>query len=414
MSKTAWQLLSLRGTVSPGRYFLIGALLTPIKMGLDYLVATRVFKREWSPLNYALTGEVGGLFSLDNVDAFFYAIMLAIALPFLVIGLSLTVQRLRDVGWPAWIVVLFFAPLPINVVFFLILSVTPGRNRELSGPMGDVIDGPMGSKPKVERRRFAGGRAFLSILIPLPFAAAVAYFGTNYLRDYGWSLFVGFPFVVPMISVIIYGAGRDVTLGECLAVGWLWILTAVVVMVMTAFEGLICIIMMLPLAIPIVLLGAAVGYCVAAIGRRSRGDLARVTLLLFAILPTMVGAEHLTAPEPLLFLCETSVEIERAPEKVWENVVKFSDLDPPTDWLFRAAWPTRFEPKSRAREPGPSAAASSPRGHSSSRLKSGTSPVCCDSRSRATPRPCRSGTPCSTSTRRTSTASSCQNKGNSC
>ena len=136
MSKTAWQLLSLRGTVSPGRYFLIGALLTPIKMGLDYLVAARVFKREWSPLNYALTGEVGGLFSLDNVDAYFYAIMLAIALPFLVIGLSLTVQRLRDVGWPAWIVVLFFAPLPINVVFFLILSVTPGRNRDLRVPWG--------------------------------------------------------------------------------------------------------------------------------------------------------------------------------------------------------------------------------------------------------------------------------------
>ena len=198
----------------------------------------------------------------------------------------------------------------------------------------------MGSKPKVERRRFAGGRAFLSILIPLPFAAAVAYFGTNYLRDYGWSLFVGFPFVVPMISVIIYGAGRDVTLGECLAVGWLWILTAVVVMVMTAFEGLICIIMMLPLAIPIVLLGTAVGYCVAAIGRRSRGDLARVTLLLFAILPTMVGAEHLTAPEPLLFLCETSVEMSTTPEKVWENVVKFSDLTrPPTGYSRRRGLP---------------------------------------------------------------------------
>ena len=114
-------------------------------------------------------------------------------------------------------------------------------------------------------------------------------------------------------------------------------------MVATAFEGLICIIMMLPLAVPVVMLGALVGYFIVSLGPRRPGDLGKVALVLFALLPTMVGAEHLTTPEPLLFTCETSVVIDAPPEEVWRHVVSFSDLDPPNDWLFRSgvAYPIR-------------------------------------------------------------------------
>jgi len=57
----------------------------------------------------------------------------------------------------------------------------------------------------------------------------------------------------------------------------------------------------------------------------------------------MVGAEHVTKPEPLLFTCETSVVVDAPPENVWRHVVSFSDLDPPNDWLFRTgvAYPIR-------------------------------------------------------------------------
>ena len=57
----------------------------------------------------------------------------------------------------------------------------------------------------------------------------------------------------------------------------------------------------------------------------------------------MVGAEHLVRPAPLLFTCETSVVIDAPPEEVWRHVVSFSDLAPPTDWVFRTglAYPIR-------------------------------------------------------------------------
>jgi uncharacterized membrane protein YhaH (DUF805 family) len=347
MSAPRWNFLGFRGTISPRSYFGIGFVLTLVKVTLDRIVATTIFGRPWSPLSYAITGEIGGLFSLDRDDQVFYATMLTFALPFLVVGVALTVRRLRDAAWPLWLVALFFAPMPINIVFFIVLSLAPSRARVESGTVGDIIDGPAIAKSTSEskdaRPRFAFGWAIASILIPLPVAAAVVYFGTHILRDYGWSLFIGLPFVLPMLSVVIYGAGREITAGQALAIGWLWVLIAVAVMIATAFEGLICIVMMLPLAVPVVILGAIVGYFIVAVGTRRRSDLGKVALVLFALLPTMVGAEHITTPEPLLFTCETSLVVDATPEKVWGHVVRFSDLDPPSDWLFRSgvAYPIR-------------------------------------------------------------------------
>jgi len=345
MSEPRWNLLPFGGTISPARYFTIGLLLALIKQAIDRFVASMVFGKPWSPLSYAITGEIGSLFSLDRDALVFYATMFALALPFLVVGVVLTACRLRNAGWPLWLVVFFFAPMPINLVFFIVLCLVPSRASVVHGAVDDIIDmpGALNSKSMGTRPRIAYRRAVAAILIPLPVAAAVVYVGTHILNDYGWSLFVGLPFVLPMLSVVIYGSAREVTLGQCLGIGLLSILTAVVLMVVTAFEGSICILMMLPLAVPVVMLGSMVGYFIVSLGPRRTGDLGKVALVLCALLPTMAGAEHLTTREPLLFTCVTSVVIDAPPEDVWRNVVSFSDLAPPSDWLFRSgvAYPIR-------------------------------------------------------------------------
>ena len=189
---------------------------------------------------------------------------------------------------------------------------------------------------------FSPGRAMAAIMGTMPLAAASAYLGTHVLGDYGWALFVGLPFVLPLLSVVVYGVGRPVTVGQSLGIGMLWIMTAVLALIATAFEGLICIVMLLPLAVPVVLLGSSVGSFVARAGRR-RGHLGRVAPVLAAFVPAMLGAEHLASPAPLRFTCVTSVVVAAPPETVWRHVVSFSDLAPPDDWFFRAglAYPVR-------------------------------------------------------------------------
>jgi uncharacterized membrane protein YhaH (DUF805 family) len=329
-------------TIGPGRYFAIGMASALLKIELDILLAWWGFGREMSPSSVALAAQVVGLFSSDSADRVFYAALLALHLPFVVVVLFLTVRRLRDAGWPSWLTLCLLAPLPINAVFFFLLSLVPTRTPSapaLVEAMGDVP--PTEKKPP--RSPFALGRALAAILIPLPIAGASAYFGTHLLGDYGWSLFLGLPFVLPMLSVILYGFGREITAGQSLLIAWLWLAVTVLALIATAFEGLICILMMLPLAVPIALVGAVLGYCVVALGSRRPGHLGRISLVLVALLPTMVGAEHLTAPEPLLFKCQTSVVVDAPPETVWRNVVSFSDLEPPDDWVFSTglAYPIR-------------------------------------------------------------------------
>jgi uncharacterized membrane protein YhaH (DUF805 family) len=176
MSEPRRNPLRVGATISPGRYFMIGCLLSLIKIPLDWLVATSVFGRPWSPLSYAITGEIGGLFSLDRNDQSFYATMLALALPFILIGVALTVQRLRDAGWPLWLVAVFFVPMPINLVFFIVLCLVPGRSSAVHGGLSDIIDLPeaMSSKSLDTQPRVAYARAAAAILKEAPCTSTVS------------------------------------------------------------------------------------------------------------------------------------------------------------------------------------------------------------------------------------------------
>jgi len=333
--------LSFEGTIGPWPYLGIGLALSVLKYGLDVLVAGFVLGRPWSPRAYAFSEVVGGLFALGRGDQVFYLTMLALALPFLSVGLALTVRRLRDAGWPLWVAAFFFAPMPINILFFLVLGLTPGRARPIHGTLADTSDVPGAAKAPPTGPAY--GRAAAALLIPLPFAGASLFVATTIFRDYGWSVFVGLPFVLPMLSVILYGYGRRPTRAQCLNLGLVWILVATACLIVTAFEGLICILMALPIVLPVMMLGVLLGYYVVTLSTRGPRDLGRVITLLLAALPAMIGAEHATCPEPPLFACRTSVVVDAPPATVWRHVLSFPELAPPRDLIFRAgvAYPVR-------------------------------------------------------------------------
>ena len=56
----------LDGTIDRRPYFVLGVSLTLLKMGLDYLVATRLFGRDWTPFEYAVPNQVTGLLSFPG------------------------------------------------------------------------------------------------------------------------------------------------------------------------------------------------------------------------------------------------------------------------------------------------------------------------------------------------------------
>jgi len=119
-------------------------------------------------------------------------------------------------------------------------------------------------------------------------------------------------------------------------VGALAVLAALFSMLLAGSEGLICLFMAAPLALP---LGALGGYA-AYRARRVNATPASSVAMLILLAPSLLWDFN---ARPTVFDVHSSIEIAAPPEAVWKNVVSFSDLPEPTEWYFHTgiAYPER-------------------------------------------------------------------------
>jgi hypothetical protein len=334
------QLWKWDGTIGRGGYALLGFLGFALKHNLDRLLATVGFGRDWGIFNYWIPPERAvRITALAPEEARFLLAMVLFSLPFIWVGVTLTAKRLRSAGLPLWLVALFFAPF-LNLLFFLLLTVIPEREPVpparpqgwLGGVLGRLIpDHALGS---------AALASALTALAGLP-AATVALF---WFSDYGWGLFVALPFCMGLTAVLLHSYHGPRTGAQCVTVSLFSVLLFSVVLVALAWEGMVCLAMAAPLGITLALLGGAAGY---AIQRRAwQAAQAHGALLLLLLgLPLLMGAEKAARPAAEELEVLTVMEADAPPEVVWENVVAFTQLAEPQEWLFRAgiAYPMRAE-----------------------------------------------------------------------
>jgi hypothetical protein len=87
------------GTIDRGPYVILGIVAFAVKHNLDRIVATVVFQKRWDFFNYIVPpAEGGSLFSLPRADRELYATLLVLALPFIWMGVALTLRQLRSPG----------------------------------------------------------------------------------------------------------------------------------------------------------------------------------------------------------------------------------------------------------------------------------------------------------------------------
>lgn len=376
------------GQVDRRTYLLTGVSLFAVKFALDCLVSYGIFGQPWTPINYLIfPTQVVRLTELSGADQLFSAALLFVALPFICIGTAFTLRRLRDAGLPVLLVPFFFFPV-LNLLFIVVLCVVPSRMEkeqpagepavepafpswpvlETTNPIRDVplptairpdaaasaaripvgdsgelwpglgMEGRMRRMRDIHRRvvpdhSFASG--IVAMLVTGIAAIAFTVFGVEYLKNYGWGLFVGMPFCVGIGSAVLFGLARPQSFMACQAVGSATLVFYGVAMMVFAREGAICLLMAAPLAFPIAMAGSGFGYAIQA--RPWLSDhIPGVFLALLLALPGLMAAEYAGDLQPPVLEVTTSVDIDAPPEQVWRSVVSFPPLAEPDEWLFWA------------------------------------------------------------------------------
>ncbi|MDA1313982.1 MAG: hypothetical protein O2968_11650 [Acidobacteria bacterium] len=327
------------GTISRERYALVGLLGFTIKHNLDRFLATLVFERQWGVFNYWVSPF--GPLSLREVlqqEGDLIAALVATSIPFIWIGVALTLRRLRTAGLPTWLVVGFFVPF-LNLLFLLVLAVLPAADVPESGIRKGRPTGWMG---RVVPEHPIGAAAMGAIGTNLLFVPLIL-LGTAVLNEYGWGLFVGLPFCLGLLSVVIFGYHAPRSLVGCLVVSTAAVLITAGLLLASAIEGLICVMMAAPLAVPLAWLGSVVGYVIQRHGRPH--VMSPIFPAVLAALPLALIVESALLPEPPVYEVMSAIEIQAPPQDVWGNVVAFAELPEPEDWVFRVgiAHPIRAE-----------------------------------------------------------------------
>jgi hypothetical protein len=321
-----------QGVLDRAPYLFWGAALSALKYMLDRLLARHVAGVDFNPLHYWIPGDVFGIFTENPERAAAFWPLFVLVLPFVYVGIVLTLRRGRSAGLPDWLVCLFFVPF-VNVLYFLVLSILPTRRIDAPSPPTSVLQA-------VVPQSIWGSAAAAVLITVVPAALFLSLF-SNALGHYGWGIFFGLPFVQGFVSAVLHGQQGPRSFGSCAAVSLLALLVTAAALFFLAQEGAICILMAAPLAAPVSLLGALVGYVV----HRSSGSSARWIAGLSTALPLLTGAEWLSEPQAALREVTTEIEIDAPPSTVWENVVAFSELPPPDSAWFSAgiAYPIRAE-----------------------------------------------------------------------
>jgi hypothetical protein len=174
----------------------------------------------------------------------------------------------------------------------------------------------------------------LAIAIPCLMGWTLAYLATNIFKDYAFGLFLWLPTVMGACSTILLGYKGGVARQTLRNTSFLTLVIFCLGLLVFAWEGVICLIMVMPIGFLTTYFGYLLGFVI--IERKIKDNAVPVVLLLFSTVPVLMAFEHSTEAEPEIRSVTTAVEIDADAIRVWNNVIAFPQIAAPSEWLFKA------------------------------------------------------------------------------
>lgn len=316
---------TLTEAVDRRTYLVNGLVLMALKYGVDAVAVFILAGKFWSPLAYLLPFHSLRAETFAGAPAWFLPVFVVWTLPFMWIGVAMTLRRAVDAGRSPWLSLLFFVPF-LNYALMLVLCALPTVPlRRWEEAEGSRLD----ARLAVALYGIAAG---LAVAIP------TILLNVYVLRRYSTSLFLGTPFTLGAVTAYVLNRRAPTDVGVTMQVVSLSVVLLGGAILLFGLEGLLCIAMALPIAIALAILGGVFGRAIAL---HTPGRPAQLASLVLAV-PVLAGLDQVRGMAPPYEVAD-AVVIDAPPDTVWRHVVSFSELAPPGEALFRlgVAYPRR-------------------------------------------------------------------------
>ncbi len=325
-------LFGMKERVTRKTYIFWGTLLMFIKYSFEctlYYLATGKFL---TPFNFA-SPMFTSRYPVPPPDGvmpdWFIPTVVIWSLPFVWIGVGMSVRRAADANLSPWVGSLFFVP-GINYLLMFVLSLVP---TSASSQWGETQ-----ITKKYSNIILSFKFSVLVIVLFTLLGTLLTWFNTHSLQVYTTSLFFGTPVIIGLVQGYLLNSKNQQNLVKTIGLVALTIILIFLCIFGFALEGFLCLMMSFPVCFFLGIMGAVFGMGIAKYHKP--GKFSPTALVL--ILPIMPWAEN-TVIKTHRDVVLSVIEINATPKEVWPNVVKFSDLPPTTDWLFQLgiAYPVR-------------------------------------------------------------------------
>ncbi len=174
-------------------------------------------------------------------------------------------------------------------------------------------------------------RKLIAIAATLALCAPLIIWSIYGIGVYGIALFILIPLLVGVSSTVILGYKMEVPYKQAKQVAFLTLTILFLGLMAFAIEGLICIVMASPFALFLTWMGAAIGHTIT----ESAPNQSIPSIIIFTLLVPLVAFTE-DKIDPSIQPITTSIEINASPETVWKNVIVFPELEPPSEFIFKA------------------------------------------------------------------------------
>jgi uncharacterized membrane protein YhaH (DUF805 family) len=262
-------------------------------------------------------------------------------LPFVWIAVSMSIRRCRDAGLTPWVGMVMLVPI-LNFAGMLFLAVMPASSeRKQAGVDNDLELQSAWQPPSTDlsdvpfppEQSSAVLPAIAGIAAGVLYAIVVTTLTVYVFANYGSALFFGTPLIAGAVSAYLLNGSAAQSMPRTLGHTSLMVLFCCSGFLFIGLEGAICILMAVPIMLPIALMGAMIGRAIAIETRRPRREHRGLIGCLLAV-PIFASWEGSLVSTPTLAVT-THIDVQAPLDVVWNAVVRFPEITARPAWYFR-------------------------------------------------------------------------------